>query len=106
MAMRLPTATAESFFIASETSQESARFQATRLTGDWNGLRDDMSAKGVVLDVDLLVAPMDNLFGGKNTGGETCGNADYTLNVDTQKLGMWPGGLGHRAYIRSPSSSD
>lgn len=64
-----------------------------RLTGDWDGLRDEMSAKGVVLDVDVLVTPMDNLSGGKNTGGDTWGNVDYTLNVDTQKLGLWPGGF-------------
>jgi porin len=64
-----------------------------RLTGDWGGARDDLGAKGVVIDVDLTVTPMDVLSGGKNTGGATWGNADYTLNVDTQKLGLWPGGF-------------
>ncbi len=64
-----------------------------RLTGDWGGLRDELGAKGVVLDVDLLVTPMDVWSGGKNTGGDTWGNADYTLNLDTQKLGLWPGGF-------------
>jgi porin len=64
-----------------------------RLTGDWGGLRDGLGAKGVVLDVDLTLTPMSVLSGGKSTGGDTWGNADYTLNVDTQKLGMWPGGF-------------
>lgn len=64
-----------------------------RLTGDWGGLRDELSAKGVVIDVDLLVTPMDVLSGGRSTGGDTWGNADYTLNVDTEKLGLWPGGF-------------
>jgi len=64
-----------------------------RLTGDWGGTRDELGAKGVVLDVDLLINPMDNLSGGKSTGGDTWGNADYTLNIDTQKLGLWPGGF-------------
>ena len=64
-----------------------------RLTGDWGGLRDDLGKKGVVFDVDVLVTPMDVLSGGKSTGGDTWGNADYTLNVDTQKLGLWPGGF-------------
>ena len=27
------------------------------------------------------------------TGAEAWGNVDYTLNVDTQKLGLWPGGF-------------
>ena len=64
-----------------------------RLTGDWGGVRDELGAKGVVIDLDLTVTPMDVLSGGKSTGGNTWGNADYTLNLDTQKLGLWPGGF-------------
>jgi porin len=64
-----------------------------RLTGDWGGARDALGAKGVVLDVDLTATPMAVLSGGKSTGGDTWGNLDYTLNVDTQKLGLWPGGF-------------
>ena len=58
-----------------------------RLTGDWFGLRDEMGKRGLVLDLDLLQVPQ-----GVGTGGrETL--AEYTLNVDTQKLGLWPGGF-------------
>ena len=64
-----------------------------RLTGDWGGLRDELGAKGVVLDVDVLATPLDVLSGGKSTGGNAWGNLDYTLNVDTQKLRLWPGGF-------------
>jgi porin len=64
-----------------------------RFTGDWGGLRDELGKKGVVLDVDVLVTPMAVLSGGRSTGSETWGNVDYTLNVDTQKLGLWPGGF-------------
>jgi porin len=64
-----------------------------RLTGDWGGLRDEMGKKGVVLDVDVLTTPMDVLSGGRSTGAEAWGNVDYTLNVDTEKLGWWPGGF-------------
>jgi porin len=64
-----------------------------RLTGDWGGVRDELGAKGVVIDVDLTVTPMDVLSGGTSTGDEAWGNVDYTLNVDTQKLGLWPGGF-------------
>ena len=64
-----------------------------RLTGDWGGLRDELGAKGVVFDVDLLVTPLDVLSGGRSTGSDTWGNADYTLNVDTEKAGLWPGGF-------------
>jgi porin len=68
-------------------------FSRPRLTGDWGGLRDELGKKGVVLDVDVLVTPAYVVSGGRNTGGETWGNVDYTLNVDTQKLGLWPGGF-------------
>ena len=64
-----------------------------RLTGDWGGLRDKLGKKGVVFDVDLLATPMEVVSGGRSTGGNTWGNVDYTLNVDTDKLGLWPGGF-------------
>ena len=31
--------------------------------------------------------------GGKDESGQFWGNAEYTLNVDTQKMGLWPGGF-------------
>ncbi len=64
-----------------------------RLTGDWGGWRDELGKKGIVFDVDLLMTPQAVLSGGRNTGGDFWGNLDYTLNVDTQKLGLWPGGF-------------
>jgi porin len=64
-----------------------------RLTGDWGGVRDDLANKGIVLDVDLLSTPQDVMSGGRNTGANYWGNLDYTLNIDTQKLGLWPGGF-------------
>jgi hypothetical protein len=50
-------------------------------------------SKGVVFDVDLLLTPQGVLSGGRDTGAEFWGNADYTLNVDTGKPGLWPGGF-------------
>ena len=64
-----------------------------RLTGDWGGLRDELGKKGVVFDVDLLLTPQGVLSVGRDTGWEFWGNADYTLNIDTGKLGLWPGGF-------------
>jgi porin len=64
-----------------------------RLTGDWGGLRDELGQKGILFDVDLLLTPQIVMSGGRNTGGDFWGNLDYTLNVDTQKLGLWPGGF-------------
>jgi len=64
-----------------------------RLTGSWGGFRDELGKKGVVFDADLLLTPQGVLGGGRDTGWEFWGNADYTLNVDTDKLGLWPGGF-------------
>jgi porin len=64
-----------------------------RLTGGWGGLRDELGKIGVVFDADLFLTPQGVLSGGRDTGAELWGNADYTLNVDTGKLGLWPGGF-------------
>ena len=68
-----------------------------RLTGSWGGLRDELGKKGVVFDVDLLLTPQGVGTGGRETEAEFWGNSEYTLNVDTQKLGLWPGGF-FKAY--------
>src|SRR5262245_44878805 len=64
-----------------------------RLTGSWFGLRDELGKKGVVLDVDLLQIPQGVITGGTDEIAKYGGLAEYTLNVDTQKLGLWPGGF-------------
>jgi porin len=64
-----------------------------RLTGTWGGLRDELGKKGVVFDADLLLTPQGVVSGGRDTGVEFWGSAEYTLNVDTGKLGLWPGGF-------------
>jgi porin len=66
------------------------------LTGDWGGLRNSLAKKGINLDVDLVQS-----LQGLNSGGVSndsilyryAGHAEYLLNVDTGKLGLWPGGF-------------
>jgi porin len=64
-----------------------------RVTGDWGGLRDALGKNGIVFDVDLLLTPQDVMTGGRSTGAIFWGNADYTLNVDMGKAGLWRGGF-------------
>jgi len=68
-------------------------WSSPRLTGNWGGVRDDLAKMGIVLDVDLLATPQDVASGGRSTGANFWGNMDYTLNLDTQKAGLWPGGF-------------
>lgn len=64
-----------------------------RLTGDWGGVRDDMGKKGVVLDANMLLLPGGIATGGRNTGADFWGSVNYSLNLDTDKMGLWPGGF-------------
>jgi carbohydrate-selective porin OprB len=64
-----------------------------RLTGDWFGFRDEIGKRGVVVDVDFLQILQGTATGERDTGVSYGGTADYTLNVDTSKLGLWPGGF-------------
>jgi porin len=64
-----------------------------RLTGAWGGVRDELGKKGIVFDVDLLLTPQSVVSGGRSTGTDLWGNVDYTLNLDTQKAGLWSGGF-------------
>jgi len=64
-----------------------------RLTGSWGGFRDELGKKGIVVDADLLLTPQDVFSGGRKKDGAFWGNAEYTLNFDSQKAGLWPGGF-------------
>jgi porin len=64
-----------------------------RATGDWGGFRDELAKKGIVFNVEMLLTPQGVASGGRETAAEFWGTAEYTLGVDTQKLGLWPGGF-------------
>lgn len=63
------------------------------LTGDWGGARNDLAAKGVTLDMSLTQGYQGIVGGGKEELWNYGGRGDLTINVDTQKLGLWPGGF-------------
>jgi porin len=64
-----------------------------RLTGSWGGVRDEMAKKGIVFDVDVTTTGQGVVSGGRDHDADAWGNVDYTLNFDTQKAGLWPGGF-------------
>ena len=63
------------------------------LTGDWGGARNDLAAKGVTFDMNLTQIGQGVTDGGKDKSWEYGGRGNLTVNVDTQKLGLWPGGF-------------
>lgn len=63
------------------------------ITGDWGGSRQDLANHGVTLDANLTQVTQGVTSGGKKSGWEYMGRAETTLNFDTTKMGLWPGGL-------------
>ena len=63
------------------------------LTGDWGGVRNDLAKKGVTFDLSLTQVYPGIVGGGKEQVWKYGGRGDLTINVDTQKLGLWPGGF-------------
>jgi len=63
------------------------------LTGDWGVTRNEWAAKGVTFDIDLTQVGQSVISGGKNIGWEYTGRGNLTLHMDTQKMGLWPGGF-------------
>ena len=64
------------------------------LSADWWGVRNQLAEKGVTVDMSLTQAAQGIVHGGKDTGWQYGGGrGDIILNLDTQKLGLWPGGF-------------
>ena len=63
------------------------------LTDDWGGLRSELAAKGVTLDMSITQVGQGVVGGGKNGAWEYGGRGDLILNLDSGKLGLWPGGF-------------
>jgi porin len=63
------------------------------LTGDWGGIRHEWAAKGITFDINLTQIGQSVISGGKNIGWEYTGRGNLTLHMDTQKMGLWPGGF-------------
>ncbi len=61
------------------------------LTGDWGGLRTDLADHGIKFNFRLSQFYQGVASGGANTNFEYGGKLDYILDIDGQKLGLWPG---------------
>jgi porin len=68
-------------------------FTRSTLTGDWGGARNDLAAKGITFDTNLTQIEQGVVGGGKNSSWEYGGRGNLTFHLDTQKLGLWPGGF-------------
>jgi porin len=55
--------------------------------------RQKFYERGIALDVSVSQTPQGVVSGGENKGWKYSGNADYYLALDSDRLGLWPGGL-------------
>ena len=56
------------------------------LSGDWGGLRNDLAARGVTLEMSLTQSAQGVVHGGKDTGWQySGGRGDIILNLDNRK---------------------
>ena len=63
------------------------------MTGDWGGARNDLAAKGVTFDVGVTQTGVGVVSGGRSSDWVYGGRSQVTMNVDTGKAGLWPGGF-------------
>ncbi len=68
-------------------------FERRYLTGDWGGWRTKLADRGVTLGVNLYQAYRGIVDGGRDENDAYGGSADYELHVETERLGLWPGGF-------------
>jgi porin len=78
---------------AEEASYSGDFFRRSTLTGDWGGVRNDWARKGVTFDLSLTQVGQGVMAGGKNGTWQYGGRGNLTGHLDTQKLGLWPGGF-------------
>jgi porin len=67
----------------------------TQLSGDWGGLRTDLARHGFFFDLYSTSAYQDVASGGLKTGNTSIQNTQLSMNLDTGRAGLWPGGVVH-----------
>ena len=65
------------------------------LTGDWGGSRSSLSAHGIDIGLNYVGETFANLSGGIDTGWSYEGRAEFSIDLDLDKLAGWRGGSAH-----------
>jgi len=63
------------------------------LTVDWGGIRSRLADRGVQFEFNITQIFQGVASGGTNRTGRYSGLTDMVLKLDSQKLGLWPGGF-------------
>src|SRR5262245_38380870 len=90
-------------------TREGGFWHRTQLIGDPNCKRTDLTRRGVFIDLYSTGAYERVTSGGLKTGNSYFQNSQLSINLDTGRAGLWPGGLFHftvqSRYGSSPDNS-
>src|ERR1700746_2218504 len=70
-------------------------WQNTQLTSDWGGFRTSLAEHGIFIDLYSTSSYQNVSSGGLKTGGSFVENVQLSINIDTGRAGLWPGGVFH-----------
>ncbi len=89
------------FFFLSPVSlaAEAPDWNADTLTGDWGGVRTNLSERGVTLEIGLKADILSHLSGGIQRGTKYMDNWDFKLKADADKLWGWTNTTGYLQLI-------
>jgi porin len=93
-AQESPTATVSDnngVTLGGESEPSGTILDQPKLTGNWWGARDTLSAHGVDIDINLSQFYQGVASGGTERSFEYGGKLDYYVRLDGGKLGLWPG---------------
>jgi porin len=65
------------------------------LTGNWGGLRTQLTDRGISLSASEVAEVLGNTSGGHKTGTVFTGRAEFDLDLDLEKLAGWHGATIH-----------
>jgi porin len=77
-----------------------------KLTGDWNGLRTDLSKHGIDIDLRLSQYYQAVTSGGANEHDQNGGTMDYRVNIDSKKFFGAAEGLSFNMHARTRWGED
>jgi len=78
---------------------EGPDWNADTLTGDWGGVRTELSERGVTLEIALKADVLSSLSGGLKRGTRYMDNWDFKLKADADKLWGWTNTTGYLHVI-------
>jgi len=68
-------------------------FERSTLTGDWNGVRQDLAEKGFQADLKVVTTYQNMFDGGIDRDDSFVSTQELHFMLDTDKAGLWAGGL-------------